>query len=125
MHLRRTVRLLALPAALLLTTPLVAGCAVECTADYRFGLVVTVTQGAGGARVCDAVVTAIDGAHLETLIRSEGPPAECTYLGAGERAGKYTVQVVAGGKMKTVTDIEVDSDQCHVEGKKVTVVLDP
>jgi hypothetical protein len=48
-----------------------------------------------GARVCDATVVVSDGSYRETLQPGVFAPterdAQCTFVGAGERPGTYTV----------------------------------
>ena len=114
-HLRPRYRL----ALALLGSPLVAACSKEaCTLEARAGLTVTVYD-ARAALVCDAVVTARDGTLSERLMLNG-----CTYSGVYERAGTYSVEVVAGSTSKTVPDLVVSSGECHVNGLAVTVVLD-
>jgi hypothetical protein len=89
-----------------------------CTSEARAGLSVTLRE-AWGALVCDATVTAHDGDYSEVL-RLWG----CTYGGAVERPGNYTLNVVAGSRSKTVSGVVVTSGDCHVNTRTVSVTLD-
>ena len=93
-----------------------------CTDQAVAGLTITVVD-SNGARVCDATVVAHDGTFSEKLM-SLGYGSGCTYGGAWERAGTYTIDVVSGSKTKTVENIVVTSGECHVNGQVLTVTLD-
>jgi hypothetical protein len=106
---------------------LATGCGgLACTMEFRPGLVVTVVNGATGATRCDARVTITDGAYQETLRvgQGSGPDSgtECTYEGAGERAGTYTVEASAED-MNSITTVVVPRDACHVITQRLTVRL--
>lgn len=114
-------------ALLALLAPL-GGCgSVSCSADFRYGLVVTVVDGATGARICNASVTATDGAHQETLSPFPPPALDgsigCVYQGAGERAGTYSVDARSDAREKLVSGVVVGHDQCHVIGRQLTIAL--
>jgi hypothetical protein len=100
-----------------------------CTGIALAGLSVTVVDGATGASVCDATVTAQDGDHVETLNEFPAAGGGCTYAGAHERAGTYTLTATSGSRSKVVTDVRVSEEgsyACrHVATEKVTVTLDP
>ena len=122
-------RCASIGALLALLAPL-GGCgsgSVSCSADFRYGLVVTVIDGATGARICNASVTAVDGAHQETLgtfpllILDGG--ADCIYQGAGERAGTYSVDARSDAREKLVSGVVVGHDQCHVIARQLTITL--
>lgn len=119
----RSLRILLLS---LVTTAIAAasGCGpVMCTAEYVYGLSITVVDGAG-ERVCDATVVARDGEYEETL-ESFGPAEDCTYVGAGERAGTYEVTASRPGDHDAVeSDIVVDDDVCHVSPQARTITLE-
>jgi hypothetical protein len=110
--------------ALTLGVLLQAGCGSVCDRSARAALTVTVIDGPGGPRVCNAVVTARDGTFAETLMPL-GDPGGCTYGGAWERAGEYVVEVAVGARMKTATGVRVTDGECHVNGRALTVTLDP
>jgi hypothetical protein len=99
----------------------------QCTAQYVFGLEMRVVSSATRALICDATVTASDGAYRERLQLLPGSGAdgalECVYYGAGERAGTYALDVVAGSSEKTLSDIAVGHDECHVVTRQLTVEL--
>jgi hypothetical protein len=95
-----------------------------CAAYANPTLAVRITQGPGGPRVCDAVVTARDGNFSQTLT-GPGLMQDCAWYLLGERPGTYEVKVVAGAQTKTVTDIQVAPASCHISTANVTVELDP
>jgi hypothetical protein len=103
-------------------------CAQACTADFRYGLSVSVVDRLTGAPICDATVTATDGGHSETLTMLPRDPLadagiQCLYLGAGERAGTYAIDARAGGRQSSTTGIELTRDACHVVGRAVRLEL--
>lgn len=69
--------------------------------------------------MCDATVTAHDGDYSEVLTLGG-----CTYGGAIERSGNYTLNVVAGSRSKTVSGVLVTFGDCHVNTRTVSVTLD-
>jgi hypothetical protein len=94
-----------------------------CTAQFVYGLTVTVQDRGTGQRICDAQVTAVSGSYRETL-DPRGPTESCTYAGAGERRGVYEVSVSKSGYLSaTQSNIRVDADQCHVIPVRVTLEL--
>jgi hypothetical protein len=97
---------------------------VACTAQFVYGLAVTVLDRATGQRVCDAEVVAVAGSYREAL-SAFGPPDACTYAGAGERADVYELRASRPGfRPATVTGIRVGADECHVIPARVTVELE-
>jgi hypothetical protein len=96
---------------------------LACTAQFVFGLSVTVQGVDSGQRICDAEVIAVEGSYHETL-RSFGPSESCTYPGAGERPGVYEIRASKEGfRLATVADVRVGSDPCHVIPVPVTLVM--
>ena len=94
---------------------------VNCTAELRSSLVVTVLNGAA-TEICDATVTARDGGFLATLhVYGNTPP--CNYDGPYERRGTYTVTAQANGQSTSMAGIQVTGDQCHVHTRDVTLTL--
>jgi hypothetical protein len=94
-----------------------------CTAQFVYGLTVTVEDVATGQRICDADVVALDGSYSETL-RPFGTSDSCTYSGAGERPGVYEIRASkAGFRLASVADVRVASDPCHVIPVPVTMML--
>jgi len=89
-----------------------------CTALYAYGLNVTVKDDATSMPICDAVVTAVDGAYTETL-QNQSLGSDCTYVGAGERAGNYTITATKSGFMNATQNAVVTADSCHVKGVAV------
>jgi hypothetical protein len=96
---------------------------VVCTTLFVYGLAVTVQDAATGRRICDAQVTAVSGSYRETLIVL-GSSADCSYAGAGERAGVYDLSASkAGYATATMSNVRVDADVCHVIPVRVTLDL--
>lgn len=62
---------------------------MSCTAEGKHGIIVRVRDAATGAGICDAVVVVRDGAYNARLT-----PVACSYVGAGERPGVYSVEVL-------------------------------
>lgn len=94
-----------------------------CTAQFVYGLTVTVQDRATGQRICDAQVIAVSGTYRETL-DPRGPTEACTYAGAGERRGVYDLTASKTGYLTaTQNSIRVDADQCHVIPVRVTLDL--
>lgn len=95
-----------------------------CPPVALVGLTVTVTNAANGQPICDATVTATDGAYSETL-RAFG----CTYGGAYERPGTYVVRAVREGFAPVEQGsvrVTRNDDACRsLEGAKVTIALTP
>jgi len=95
---------------------LVAGCPLAgssdlvCTEVFVYGLTVTLTDD-NGVPITGATLTLTDGNYSETLQELENG----VYVGAGERAGTYTLAIAADGYMPvTVEHIVVNADECHV-----------
>lgn len=83
---------------------------VVCTEIFVYGVNVTVTD-ENGDPVSGATLTLTEGDFSETM--EELRAGE--YVGAGERAGAYTLTVEAAGfEPVAVDDIVVDADECHV-----------
>ena len=106
-----------------------AGCNEEqdpiaCAAYAVAGLGVTVTNADTGQPICDATVTAADGAYGERLFA-----VGCIYAGAYERAGTYVVRASRDGfAPKEVGPVHVvmGGGECpHVQETRVTVSLSP
>ncbi len=104
-----------------------AGCTEErepiaCAAYAAAGLSVTVTNADNGQPICDATVTATEGAYSEKLFA-----VGCTYTGAYERAGTYVVRASRDGfAPKAVASVKVvmgGGDCPHVQETKVAVSL--
>jgi hypothetical protein len=107
--------------------PLVAGCPsglpngdLVCTEVFVYGLTVDVSD-ASSAAVQGATLTLTEGNYTATL--EEISPG--TFIGAGERGGLYNLTVEAAGfESRTITNIFVDEDECHVIPESLDVVLD-
>lgn len=100
---------------------------VFCTADFRFGLAVTVDlQGNDtGQNACDAKVVAHDGNYMETLqAQTSNSANQCIFIGAGERAGNYEISATLAGFSASQTWTTVYRDECHVIPEAVSLVLE-
>lgn len=101
----------------MMALPFLVGCGelgpIACTADFRYGLSVEVLDAASSAPIADsATMTLRDGGYVETVTSSFGGS---TLMGAGERAGNYTVSVARPRYHDWIaTDVRVDADECHV-----------
>ena len=94
---------------------------VNCDTSAAAGLSIVVTQGEGGPVLCDAIVTISNGVVSEKL-EAAGTP--CTYTGAYERPGTWTVAVSkAGLQAETKNGVVVEMGQCHVQTQRLTIVL--
>ena len=94
-----------------------------CTAIAVDALTVTVADAASGQRVCDATVTAVDGAFSAEL-REFALGPDCSYSGPTERPGRYEVRVTRAGYEAAVrSGVNVTADECHVIPVLVTVNL--
>jgi Carboxypeptidase regulatory-like domain len=115
-----------LPVLLLSFLPL-ASCrllpgGIACTALYAYGVNVTLTNAATGASIDNATLTLTDGSYQEVMQHFQ----DGDYVGAGERAGTYTLTASAPGfQSKTIDDIVVTADECHVHGVHLDVLLQP
>jgi hypothetical protein len=97
---------------------------VACAAYAVAGLGVSVLDAATGSPVCDATVTAIDGAYSEQL-----SGAACSFSGAYERPGSYLIRATRPGfRPSEVRGVRVvmGAGECpHVEQTRVTIHLTP
>ena len=101
---------------------LALSCPRAYATEFRYGLNITV-KAADGSPICDANVIATEGSYPETL---QPLTVQCTYVGAGERAGNYRIEVERTGFMKAVvSDVLVEAGECHVMGTAKEIVLQP
>jgi hypothetical protein len=103
-----------------------AGCGetYTCHGMAIAGLSVQVLNEITHRPICDAEVTATDGSHTERLSGAYGP--ECTYAGASERPGTYTITVTHDRfSPASVEGVRVRADECHVQTQSVTLNLSP
>ena len=114
-------RLFAIAIIISLTSACNTG-GIACTALYAYGISATVTNAVTGEAISNATLTLTDGAYQETM--TSFPSNE--FVGAGERKGTYTLTATAAGfATKTITNIVVTADQCHVQGVHVDVQMQP
>jgi carboxypeptidase family protein len=96
-----------------------------CTAVAVDALTVIVTDAATGQRICDATVTATDGAFSAELRLFE-LGQDCSYSGPTERPGRYDVRVTRAGYEAVVRpDVTVTADECHVIPVRLDFALSP
>lgn len=93
---------------------------IFCTLEFVHGLNVTVLDSQTNQPLVDGVVVkATDGSYQEFLSGLEN-----LFIGAGERAGTYTITVTKTGyQTYTSAPIRVTADVCHVIPQLVTVSL--
>ena len=100
-----------------------------CTPDMRLGMGIIVANEQTGAHVCDATVTARDGAYSETLRpMSWSQVSSCLYVGAMERPGTYSVRAEAAGLsagILSTVNVPLTDDGCHVEMVRREIQLRP
>lgn len=121
-----------LPLVAVLSAMCVAGCTsapqapgggTVCTAQFVYGLAVTVNDASTGQQVCDAQVTAVSTGYRETLL-TFGSSGNCPYAGAGERPGVYDITASkAGYTTAALNGVRVLADECHVIPVRVTLDL--
>jgi len=116
----------AVALSLYAAATLLAGCGelthpVACTADFRFGLHVTVADSLTEAPPASAVVVARSGTFVDSVGPTPstpvngGGPALLRFYMAGERPGTYDLTVRSPGYQEwSRTGIQVTGDECHV-----------
>jgi len=84
---------------------------IVCTDQFVYGITVTVLSEDGGDPITDAVLTLRDGSHTEVMEEVN----DGQYVGAGERAGSYTLTIEKTGyEDRAIGDLVVTEDECHV-----------
>jgi len=96
---------------------------IFCTDQFVYGLNVIILDATTGNPIFqDVEVKAVDGTYQETL--ELVPGLEYTFVGAGERAGIYTVTITKSGYQTYISSpIVVNRDVCHVIPQSLTVNL--
>lgn len=96
---------------------------VICTAEFVFGLNVTVTDG-NGDPVPGATLTLVEGDYTEIMMEIDAAGQPGVYVGVGERAGTYSLTIRADGFDRvTIDEITIDADECHVIPVGLTLSL--
>lgn len=93
-----------------------------CNLEFVYGLRIVVADSVSGAPLVgpETVVAIRDGAYVDTL--EQMSPTE--YLGAGERAGTYAINVQRPGyRVWQRNGIRVHEDVCHVIPVRVNARL--
>jgi hypothetical protein len=92
---------------------------VVCTADFRYGLNVTVVDSLTGAPVPRPIlIVALNGAFSDTskFALQTGDIQFASWPLLGERSGTFTVLVRAAGYQDwRKSDVRIDRDVCHVK----------
>lgn len=95
---------------------------IACTAVYAYGLTVHLKDASTGAKITNATLTLVDGDYSEVMTTFEAG----TYIGAGERGGRYTLTAAAPGyETRVIDNILITEDICHVIGISLDVELTP
>ena len=84
---------------------------------------VIVLDGPGGAAICDATVTATDGAYMDALTPGTSGTGFCIHSGATERPGVYTIVASFEGRTATTPNVRVDTGDCGAKAREVEMVL--
>ncbi len=111
-----------------LVTLFLVGCppvfdGVICTEIFAYGLNVTVTDGTGDP-VSGATLTLVEGDYTEIMMEIDAIGQPGVYVGAGERAGTYSLTIEADAhETVTLDDIAVVADECHVIPVGLTLSL--
>jgi len=118
---RRGTRMVALLALLL-----VGGCEAvaprSCTAQFVYGIVVTVDDRDSG----EPVEEGLSGVTVKGGVSSEMEAFGNVLQGAGEDAGTHDVLVTAPGYESWSMDrIQVEDGECHVSSVRLTASLVP
>ncbi len=93
-----------------------------CTTEYYFGMEITLKDTDGNI-IPNGSVKITDGSYEEYLMM--GFLADGTYVGAGERAGTYDLEISAPGfQNKSISAVEVTRDWCHVNTAELTIALE-
>jgi hypothetical protein len=97
---------------------------VACPAYAAAGLEVSVSNASNGQPICDAIVTATEGAYSEQLFG-----VACTFAGAIERPGTYMVRATrpgfASNEIGPVRVVMAGGECPHVEQTRVELPLMP
>lgn len=124
--------MLALALAIAASSCGIVDYGVECTANFVFGLRVTVVDSAAGAPPDSASMVARSGSFVDSvgprrpvqLVANE--PPVLVLPSAGERAGTYDVVVHSPGYQDwTRNNIRVTAGRCHVRPVDLLARLHP
>ncbi len=115
---------LFLIATLVVLSAIACSESVVCTADFRYGISVSVEDSVSGASVASGARLVVrDGAYFESTSQVW---VGDVLLAAGERPGLYIVVVSKSGYRDwTRTNVRVEDDGCHPVGVHLTARLQP
>lgn len=105
------------------------GCAAiterVCTADFRFGISLSVRDSITRAPIGrGSLITLQSGAAVDTV--KETSTFDGPYGLAGERAGVFAITIdKAGYRRWSRTGVQVTAGECHVNGVAVEALLQP
>jgi hypothetical protein len=99
-----------------------SGGSTACTDVLVYGIVATVKDAKTGQLICNATVTANDGTTTSTL-QPSGSGGSCTYVGAPEQPGQYTLSAAAPGYAQATAAATAAAGQCHVTTAAVTIPM--
>lgn len=94
---------------------------INCTAELRTSVVLSVVDAETGEDVAAMVTLLIDGVASSDV--SEGAPGQ--YQLGSEQDGTFEVTVSADGYAPVTTKYEVTADECHVMTVEDTIELVP
>ncbi len=97
---------------------------IVCTLEFVYGINVIVKDASTQNSITENInVSITDGNYQETLLLV---PNSDTFVGAGERAGNYTITITAVNYHDFTSDvITLTSNECHVIPKALTFNLEP
>ena len=79
-------------------------------------------RSASGEPVCDARVVARSDRAFDEELRASN--SNCSYGGAFEEAGTFSLEVTTASSTKLVKNIKVSEDKCHPLTREVVVTMD-
>lgn len=113
--------------AVLLSSSVLGGCALQCTTELRYAVHLQVLDAGGNELAADRIVYTVDGGEAVTVTCNDGSSegGRCidgdAYLGP-EREGRYHITVFRGDATATAM-VDVGADNCHVQTEEVTIEM--
>ncbi len=105
-----------------LTTCIEDNNGIICIEQFVYGLNVTVKNADTNAIITEGItVIAREGSYEEELMNTVGSDS---FIGAGERAGSYIIEITSNDYQTYTSDIiVVNEDECHVIPQALEVLL--